>query len=167
MTRKPITADQLRKLLREQFADVNRVGGISLHQTSVVDAYGSTDAMQAAALLDTDTHWTEVKDEWIEQFINCGGLNFFDALGLRYYLPAYLDWFIRKGDGANHEVSQILMYKLQAAYVGNQTFENLFTPQQMAVITLFLTYVAEHCAEYAQDAAQIMAAYQRSKPRVA
>lgn len=162
MTNKPITAKQLRQLLRESFADVNRAGGISLHQTDVIDAYGSADAMQAAALLDSDSHWTQVKDEWLETFCHSGGLGFFDAIGLRYYLPAYLDWFIRKGDSSNHELSQILMHKLQAAYVGNQTFEDIFTPEQIAVIKLFLTYVAEHSAEYAEDAAQILAAYQRS-----
>ncbi len=42
--------------IRASFADVPR-HGVSLHEASVIDAYGSADERAAARLLDTDTHW--------------------------------------------------------------------------------------------------------------
>ena len=70
---KPQQAETLRQMIHTHFAGVSRQGGISLHQTEVVDAYGLAEEMLSALAQDTDTQWTEVQDSWIEQFGGVGG----------------------------------------------------------------------------------------------
>lgn len=148
-------AETLRQMIRTHFAGVSRQGGISLHQTEVVDACGSAKAMLTALSQDTDSQWIEVQDGWIEQFGGVGGLVFLDPIGFRYYLPAYMDWFIRKGETSNSMSTESLLFSLQRGAIGDTTFDQLFTQAQIDTIIAFLDYVAEHdewLGEIAMDA---------------
>lgn len=84
------SAEKLRSLIHSAFRGASRHGGVSLRETDAIDDY-LTDAGRAAArALDTDRHWTELKPEDL-----CSGRlqaahSFFDAIGYRYHLPAYL-----------------------------------------------------------------------------
>lgn len=153
--------DLLRQMIRAQFAGVSRQGGISLHQTRVVDAYGSSDELRSALQQDTDTQWTEVQDDWIEQFGGAGGVCFLDPIGFRYYLPAYMDWFIRKGVTSNNISTESLLSSLQRGAIGDATFDQLFTPTQRATIIAFLDYVAEHDEWLGENAMNASAAFER------
>ncbi len=84
--------------IHRDFADVRRDGCVTLHETVVLDHYGSGQERLAARERDTDTHWWEVRDEWIEKICGVGGLAFLDDAGFRYYLPAYLSYWVRTGD---------------------------------------------------------------------
>lgn len=155
-------ATLVQQLLSKAFQEVNRIGGVSLHQTEVRDYYGSAEELQAASLLDTDHHWAEVQDSWIEVFSSSGGLCFFDPIGLRYYLPAYMDWYIRKGKTHDSGIAEMLLLTLTSAHVHNMTFDQLFTPDQLTAIKNFLAYVAAH-SPYDQEQAQaILTAYERA-----
>ncbi len=156
-------AETLRKMIHTHFAGVSRQGGISLHQTRVVDAYGSTDDMRRALQHDTDTQWTEVQDGWIEQHGKAGELCFLDPIGFRYYLPAYMDWFIRKGETSDSMSADSLLFSLQRGAIGDTTFDQLFTQTQMATIIAFLDYVAEHDEWLGEMAMNASAAFRRWK----
>lgn len=156
-------AASLQQMIHTHFAGVSRQGGISLHQTIVIDAYGFADDLHRALQYDTDTQWTEVQDGWIEQFGGNGGLCFFDPIGFRYYLPAYMDWFIRKGETSNSLSADSLLFILQQGAIGNTNFDQLFTQAQMNTIISFLDYVAEHDASRGEDAMNASAALGRWK----
>ena len=158
----PEAAAVVQQHLRQTFQQVNRVGGVSLHQTEVMDYRGSDEALQAAALLDTDQHWTAVQDAWLELFASSGGLNFFDPIGLRYYLPAYMDWYIRKGKTDNNPIADTLLGVLSSAYVRDTPFDQLFTSEQLAAIKTFLAYAAVHSPYDQEQASIILAAYERT-----
>lgn len=158
----PEAAALVQQLLRKAFQQVNRVGGVSLHQTEVRDYRGSDEELQAAALLDTDHHWTEVQDSWIEAFSGSGGLCFFDPIGLRYYLPAYMDWYVRKGKTHDSGIAEMLLLTLASAYVHNMTFDQLFTSEQLTAIKTFLAYAAAHSPYDQEQAHAILTAYERT-----
>ena len=84
------SADELRKLIRKAFRGVSRQGGVSLHETDAIDDYLDEAGCAAARALDTDRDWTQLKPEDLcdgrLQAANC----FFDPIGYRYHLPAYL-----------------------------------------------------------------------------
>jgi hypothetical protein len=156
-------AETLRQMIHTHFAGVSRQGGISLHQTEVVDAYGSAEEMLSALAQNTDTQWTEVQDGWIEQFGGVGGLCFLDPIGFRYYLPAYMDWFVRKRENSDNINTESLLFSLQRGTVGDTTFDQLLTPAQMTTISAFLDYVAEHDEWLGEMTMNASAAFERWK----
>src|SRR3989338_9657225 len=96
-----ISKEELLKEIFEVFKDVELGNGISLHETEVLDMYGTKQQRIDARKKDTDRHWTEVKDDWIESIDGIGGMSFFDKKGFHYYIPAYMSWYLRKGHGSN------------------------------------------------------------------
>lgn len=80
--------DALEREIREVFADVSREGGVSWSETYVLDDYGSDEECAAARARDLDQRWWELVD-WVT-WHGAGGVNFLDAIGFRYYLPALM-----------------------------------------------------------------------------
>ena len=132
-------ASQLMDDIRNTFSHVERGAGVTLHETRVIDMYGTDGDRAAARSKDTDRHWSEVQDEWIEEFDGVGGLSFMDEAGFRYYLPAYMEYFLRRKEEPN-----CLTFYLSKEE-GIRDFENLFTQAQLRIIARFLCYV---CREY-------------------
>ena len=87
---------QLVEEIAAAFDGVGREGGVSLHEAEEIDCHGTSEERAAARKLDVDTRWQDVRDEWIEQFPSVPF--FLDALGFRYYLPAYMIWALRNPD---------------------------------------------------------------------
>jgi hypothetical protein len=87
-----------RRLLRAiecAFRGVELGEGVSLHETVVIDHYGSPEARQAARAPDEKKDWRKlVDDPELEQITGVGGMCFYDAAGLRFHLPAYLSWVV-------------------------------------------------------------------------
>ena len=78
---------KLLALIREAFTDVYLEDGVSLHQTVVIDNYGSNAEMVQARLKDEKMDWQKLisKPELLN--INgIGGLSFYDAKGLRFHV---------------------------------------------------------------------------------
>lgn len=158
----PEAAALVQTFIHKAFRQVNRVGGVSLHQTEIIDYRGSNEELQAAALLDTDHHWTEVQDSWIEAFSGFGGLCFFDPIGLRYYLPAYMDWYVRKGKTHDSGIAESLLLTLASAHVHDMTFDQLFSLEQLAAIKTFLAYAVAHSPYDQEQARTTLTAYERT-----
>lgn len=53
---------ELLERIRRDFGGILRGHGVSLHETEVIDFYGSTRDRQKARKVDTDRYWWEVKD---------------------------------------------------------------------------------------------------------
>lgn len=92
-----VTYQQIKLDLIEEitaaFDGVSRDGGVSLSESWVIDNYGSEEMRAEARKQDTDTKWQDVPDEDICEGYQC--LTFLDTIGFRYYIPAYIVWFLR------------------------------------------------------------------------
>ena len=137
MSQKPEpAASEARSLLdeiRQVFKDVRRGDGVSLHETEIIDMYGSDGERRAARRKDTDQRLWQVQDEWIEKFGGVGGLSFFDEAGFCYYLPAYMSYFLRK----QREPNSLTFHLSRSRW----DFDLLFSPAQKVTIARFLEFV--------------------------
>jgi hypothetical protein len=77
--------------IEEAFRGVELGDGVSLHETVVIDDYGSMEERQAARKRDEKRDWLKlIGDPEFARISGVGGLSFYDAAGLRFHLPAYL-----------------------------------------------------------------------------
>src|SRR4051812_47087088 len=128
--------------VRREFRKVTRGLGVTLHETEVVDNYGSDSERAKARLKDTDTGWWEVRDEWLDEIQGVGGPCFLDDAGVRYYLPAYMSYWLRtKSDPGS------LDFHLDPKY---HDFQRLFTAPQFATIARFAASFCLFNYEYHQ-----------------
>jgi hypothetical protein len=82
---------RLLSIIEEAFSGIELGDGVSLHETVVIDNYGSLKERQAARQPDEKHDWKQlVGDPELVQISGVGGLSFYDAAGLRFHLPAYL-----------------------------------------------------------------------------
>ncbi len=115
-------------------SEVRRGDGVSLHETEIIDSYGSMRERKKALKLDTDQHWWEVKDEWIEGFGGVGGPSFLDDKGFTYYLPAYMSYWLRTGQEQNC---------LSFYITGPRKYRyKIFTAAQRETIAAFVSFVS-------------------------
>lgn len=87
-------SDRRRELLRqieEAFAGVELGDGVSLHETIVIDDYGTAEERSEARRHDEKHDWRKlIDDPELLAVHGIGGPNFFDDRGFRFHLPAYL-----------------------------------------------------------------------------
>ncbi len=136
-----MTQKELLEKIKQAFDGISREGGVSLHETAVMDNYGSEDERAAAKGMDTDTCWEEVKDEWIEGFHTgtSGGLNFLDKKSFLYYMPAYMSWYLHKGFNSDFPAKEeVESYFLEANF--DLTILN---NDQAQVLKHFIQYISD------------------------
>ncbi len=97
------------KAINQAFDGVELEDGVSLHETRVIDDYGSKSARQAARRYDTQTRWQDVPINWLADL---NGLSFFDAKGLRFYLPAYMVWTLENFHTTTSNAAEGTIYRL-------------------------------------------------------
>ena len=82
---------QLLAAIEAAFHDVELGDGVSLHESVVIDKHGGPEDRRTARELDEKRDWRRlVVDSELARIGGFGGLNFYDAAGLRFHLPAYL-----------------------------------------------------------------------------
>lgn len=90
--------------------------GVSLHETSVIDHYGTDEERLAARNPDEKLDWRKLIDapDLTRLFsIGPSGLSFLDAEGLRFHLPACLWRVVRDPeDGETGNMLESLMFQL-------------------------------------------------------
>lgn len=154
------------------FDGVSREGGVSMSEANVIDDYGSEAERAAARASDIDTRWQDVTEE---QLAENWPISFLDAIGFRYYLPAYLiyylhwvDDYIAMEDDAplkfNGNNEHNLACHLSAGYWKGEIKEyflaefEMFSPVQGQAIAHFLQLEAEReDAWKTEDLAQLEA----------
>lgn len=139
------------------FDGVSREGGVSLREGIVIDDYGTEDQGRAARLLDTDTRWQDVSDHDLEEC--CVSLSYFDAIGFRYYLPAYMLRDLRQPFDPLYGLSSDTVFHLRLSTDTDGRNYNLMrysliTPQQGKAVCRFLRFMVVH----GQSSAQTLAA---------
>ncbi|MBE7386126.1 MAG: hypothetical protein F6J95_032650 [Leptolyngbya sp. SIO1E4] len=141
--------------ITDAFADVLREDGVSLHQARVIDDYGSAEEEAQARLLDTDTHWWEVPDEWIAEFYEI--LSFVDPKGFRYYIPAYMIWMLKHYDDTYSNTAGSTVYSF-LSYPGLEDWQQqrfgLLNEAQAQAVCHFL----KHMVWLGDDAVDAVAA---------
>jgi len=82
---------QLLESIEAAFANVQLGEGVSLHETEVLDMYGSDEERLAARSRDEQHDWRRlIHSPDLIEVCGIGGLSFYDPEGLRFHLPAYL-----------------------------------------------------------------------------
>lgn len=94
--------DQLLTLIERDFAKVTREGGVSIREAGAIDDYGTPDECAAARAKDSDTHWSQILLPDLD--LSGAALSFFDPIGFRYHIPAYMCFTLRHGYRALGEV---------------------------------------------------------------
>jgi hypothetical protein len=124
--------------IRRDFSDVVRGDAVTLHETLAIDHWGSEVERRKARELDTDKHWGEVRDGWIQKFDGVGGLCFLDDPGFRYYLPAYLSYWLRT-DHAPFPLTGLIVGRRKWRY-------RLFTAAQRRTIGRVISFIHHRTA---------------------
>ena len=87
--------DQLIKLIHDSFDGVSRPTDITLHVAEAHDNY-DYEHNDLHRLKDCKGRWQEIPEEHISGCPNA--LPHLDAYGIRYYLPAYMVWYLLNPD---------------------------------------------------------------------
>lgn len=124
------------------FEGVQLGAGVSLHETIVIDNYGSNKARQLARKEDEKKDWRVLLDN--PKFVEVhgiGGLSFYDAEGFRFHLPAYLIVGILKPEEV---VIESLIFTL--TYLSPYQLERntILNPLQRRCVKEFLVYCQHH-----------------------
>lgn len=143
--------------IEQAFGNVRRGEGTTLHETEVLDDYGSDQELAAARALDIDTRWQDVADELIAE--HSGALCFVDPAGFRYYIPAYMRWTVKyfdAGTGSESALHTVLMLtpnrRFQEDGAKLERFR-VFSRDESRVICEFLRLMAEHAGFSTQELA--------------
>lgn len=154
-------ADLLRAIAHA-FADVSRDGGVSLHETAVIDGYGGPGEAAQARALDRDRVWQEVPHAELEAVSGVGGIVFLDPVGWRYYLPAYMTW-LAAGAGASCRTiaAESLLSSLCPGPADTEELPRyrLLDARQAAAVAQFLRFVVRYVPSHRSGAEQALAAY--------
>ena len=140
--------------IRNAFADVSRLGGVSLHEADVIDTYGSPRQRNAARKLDTDRAWWEVPGSDIERYYSI--LGFLDATDFRYYIAAYMTWTLRHYEHSGAASGDWTIYALDCGEISKDHWKQrfmLFNRQQSEAVCAFLRFMEEDPAGMADSVA--------------
>lgn len=154
-----LDVNEVMEVIRKAFKGVSRGSGISLHQAAAIDDYCTKEEQAEARLLDADTCWEEVPDEWIEK--SPSALSFLDSAGFRYYIPAYMMYALRNRHFDGCVTGEFAVYSLAVDAPGcpgefkESKWKDLDGDQRKA-IAAFLRFTANQknsmCGEHAQQA---------------
>lgn len=131
--------DRLLARIREAFADVSRVGGMSLQDANVMDDNGYLDPNDPTPI--DDRHWWEV--DLASEYSHAYLWHYLDAIGFRYYIPALMSSILIIGED-HWSVVSILTNRWDGVDVLQelqQQQERLLTHTQRACIAAFLGFM--------------------------
>jgi hypothetical protein len=136
--------------ITQAFQDVSRAGGVSLHETRVLDDCGSDVERAEAKAKDTDNKWQDVPNSTLEK--PDLSLCFLDDISFRYYIPAYMVWQLRYFS----TVEKMGCITDGAALNALSCLPpcRLLTHEQSRSIYKFLYFYTQHGDEYDKQTAQ-------------
>jgi len=129
------------------FDGVVREDGVSLHEAQVLDDYGGPEERAQARAKDIDKTWKDVPEKDISS--TDAVLSFLDAKGFRYYIPAYMVWYLRNIDSRGCECCNSNTFGSVTFHLTYKVEENkdrkfqLLTVEQSRAIAHFLILEAE------------------------
>ena len=133
--------ERVRQLIHEAFAGITLGRGVSLHETVVIDDYGSTQARQKAREKDEKKDWRKLVDApELKAVTGIGGLSFFDAEGLRFHLPAYMCLALVS---PYEDVVESLTFTLTSSSDYNKERFAILNAEQREAVKVFLIYLRD------------------------
>ena len=153
------------------FDGVSREGGVSLSEAEVIDDYGDAGERHMARQQDTDVRWEEIT---IEQLAGNWPSIFLGSIGFRYYMPAFLLYFLYAFDVSSEENSDygeavsynhdLIIFQLTVRDTEGEIEDHflsnmrIFNPAQSRAVAHFLQLDAEradiHLREQTEREAQ-------------
>jgi hypothetical protein len=142
--------------IRAAFRGVTREGGVSWSETIAIDFGRTTEERAAARAADTDRSWEELVDGTDKADRQRGGMaSFFDAIGMRYYLPVLMIRDLRGDDGGAMDslfwCEPLLEYRLKQW--------SLLDDPQRKVIVRFLRFSIARAGAYGDERSWARVAY--------
>ena len=137
--------------INEKFRDVSRENGVSYQAALRIDDYEDIDIVTFKYTDENDKSWNEVPDEYIRDGYSV--LSFLDEIGYRYYIPAYMTWYLRnmfidnEGDPViRSNTFEYLIYSLggvdaDSSWLKNNKF-SIFNRDQSRSIAKFIMFSA-------------------------
>jgi len=143
------------------FEGVSREGGVSLREGRVLDNCGSEKKLAQARALDTDARWQDVSDDDLKYYAS--SMYFLDAIGLCYYLPAFMSYVLRHfRPDIDYDEDFVLQHTLwhledNQHHKRYAEMQQSMTRPQKEAIGSFLQWVATQGDEfYREDAARAL-----------
>lgn len=137
--------------------NVVRVGGVSIHEAREIDCQSSKMKRPAARTLDTEGNWKDVRPEVLDR--NAQYLAFFDAKEMRYYLPAFMTWYLKSDGRIGGEELVINLTPLDGISRRFDDRFGLLGDQQSLAVLAFLQHVMVSGECNAEDAQNACAKY--------
>ena len=138
--------DKVIEMIESAFEGVPRPLEITLH---VAEAHDNYDYGQDAIHRQKDHQgpWQEIPDEHIEE---CQwALSHVDPVGFRYYLPAFMTWYLRNYTNAAKVMQDHALYALDPCVndpelrLHKDQRVSLFSKEQLASCAVFVRFLAE------------------------
>lgn len=145
--------EELIGVIESAFDGVPQPDDITLH---VAEAHDNYDYDHNAKHREKDFigRWQDVPSEHIQR---CrAALSFVDKVGMRYYLPAYMTWYLRNF-GSDVVFDDGALYALDNHPTDPQLSEyhrerfSLFTPEQLRACALFVKYCSEDTTGFTDE----------------
>ena len=150
---KDSTYEQQKQVLIEEitaaFDGVSREDGVTLHEAIALDDYEDAEGCAKARTKDIETRWQDVPDEHIRS--SEAVLSFLDTKGFRYYIPAFLVWYLKYMDSEDPDFWSNNFDAVDFALRGHGSWLVHFkalTFEQSRAIAHFLIFVAKRDEEY-------------------
>ena len=135
MTKQERKQLSLLRAIQQAFKDVELGSGVTLHETIVIDNYGGPKERLQARSPDETQDWRKIDTRELMSVWGIGGPSFYDALGFRFHLPAYLSLAgTHFNDDAAIEAIEFFLDSLTSLSAYNlERFSILSRPQKQCV----------------------------------
>ena len=111
----------------------------------MIDNYGTDEERAEARKKDRDGRWQDVPHKHLADVCGIGGMSFFDPIGWRYYLPAYMTWILSGGETCDSIASDSLFYWLIINRRNQDYYQpryNALKPEEKEAVRAFLRFVS-------------------------
>lgn len=132
--------------IERAFEGVERGSGPTLHEAKAIDDYAGRGAKLAGRRKDTETRWQDVAPEGIP--LIPGLFAFMNPAGFRYYLPAYLLWYLEDIDNLVGFEPLSLFYTILEMDSANRSNFGLLNAQQARALAHFLQFQVTRAGYY-------------------
>lgn len=142
-----IDKENLIAFIEQAFDGVEQPKQLTLHVAEAHDDYDYDNDAQHRRK-DHTGRWQDIPTEHIKQYQSA--LSYLDKVGMRYYLPAYMIWYLRNLDDPDEVWSDNTLYTLdhhpksKSLHAYHLERFSLFSKQQLKACALFIKYCAEN-----------------------
>lgn len=135
-----IVESELIAQIHRAFSGVELEDGVSLNMTEFFDSGGRNSRFEEMAAGDERVDWASIADETLEQFTVT--FCFTDLKGYRFYLPAYMTWFIRNHRSSRSIIAETTIHAIDPTrhQFDEIPFVDWFKEGQIQAMKKFLKY---------------------------